>query len=399
MAVDVAKGEPAKGDQAKAEQEQDEAAKGAATTKASGEINRRLFALTGGPGGVRGRIALAAALGLGASATGVARLTVQGTAVAMVFQGRPFSEVLLVLLAVLLLPLLRIVLTMGQELVSHGTAAIMKVRLRALLYSHLLVLGPSYVSRRRTGEVLLNTVDAVEQLDTYFGRYLPQLVVAAVAPVGIFVFMAILDFPSAMIFLTFALLTLFAPTFFRAATRRGSWARRGAYSALAAEFVDSVQGLSTLKVFGRSGARGAMLAEKARSLYRATMKVLAVNIAAGGLANLCMALGAAVTLSWGAVRVSQGELDVRPLMIVLFLGVEVFRPLRELNQLYHQGLLAMSSAMGMFSVLDDQPDVRDAAESSQLPAQPSAALLSPVGSAQADLRLAHAGQATHAGQI
>ncbi|HEX2035299.1 MAG TPA: thiol reductant ABC exporter subunit CydC [Chloroflexota bacterium] len=320
-------------------------------------INRRLFALTGGPDGVRGRISLAAACGLAATVTGVARLTMQGTAVAMVFQQRPLLDVLLVLLGVLFLPLLRIVLTTAKELISHGTAAIMKVKLRALLYSHLLELGPSYLHKRRTGEVLLNTVDAVEQLETYYGRYLPQLVVAAVAPVGIFVFMAILDLPSALIFLAFALLTLLAPTFFRAATRRGSESRRGAYSALAADFVDAVQGLATLKVFGRSGDRGAMLAEQARSLYRATMKVLAANIAAGGLANLCMALGAAVTLCWGAVRVSEGTLGIQPLMIVLFLGVEVFRPLRELNQLYHQGLLAMSSAMGMFSLLDDQPDV------------------------------------------
>ncbi len=370
---------------------------GTAAQRPGGEINRRLFALTGGPDGVRGRIALAAALGLGATVTGVARLTMQGIAVAMVFQGRPLTEVLLVLLTVLLLPLLRIVLTMGQELTSHGTAAKMKVKLRALLYSHLLVLGPSYVSKRRTGEVLLNTVDAVEQLDTYFGRYLPQLVVAAVAPVGIFAFMAILDLPSALILLTFALLTLFAPTFFRAATRRGSQARRGAYSALAAEFVDSVQGLATLKVFGRSGARGAMLAEKARSLYRATMKVLAVNIAAGGLANLCMALGAAVTLCWGAVRVSEGQLDIRPLMIVLFLGVEVFRPLRELNGLYHQGLLAMSSAMGMFSVLDDQPDVRDPAGASQVSGPVNRAAGAPAAGAPAGAAAPVAASAAGAG--
>ncbi|HEX2516526.1 MAG TPA: ABC transporter ATP-binding protein, partial [Chloroflexota bacterium] len=332
---------------------------GEPTTQARRDINRRLFALTGGPDGVRGRIALAATFGLLATVSGVARLTMQGSAVAMVFEGAPFGEVALVLLGVLLFPVLRVLLVMAQEFTAHGTAARMKVKLRALVYDHLLQLGPAYLHKKRTGEVLLNTVDAVEQLDTYYGRYLPQLVVAALAPVGIFFFMVWLDPPSALIFLTFALLTLLAPTFFRAATRRGSWARRGAYSVLAAEFVDAVQGLATLKVFGQSGRRGDLLAEKARNLYRATMKVLAVNIAAGGMATLCMALGAAITLCWGAVRVSQGELGIAPLMIVLFLGVEVFRPLRELNQLHHQGLLAMSSAMGMFSVLDDQPDVVD----------------------------------------
>ena len=338
------------------------------------DTSRRLFALTGGPEGVRGRIALAATFGLLATVTGVARLTMQGTAVALLFQSPlpPFTDIVLVLAGVMLLPLLRIVFTMAKELTAHGTAAIMKVKLRKVLYAHLLTLGPSYLHKRRTGEVLLNTVDSVENLQTYFGQYLPQLVVASVAPVGIFVFMAILDLQSALIFLTFALLTLFAPLFFRKATHSGAAGRQSAYKSLAAEFVDSVQGLPTLKVFGRSESRGAMLATKARDLYRTTMKVLAVNIAAGGVGTLCMTLGAAITLCWGAVRVSQGELDIRPLMIVLFLGVEVFRPLRELNQLYHQGLLATSAAIGMFSLLDDQPEVVDAASRGVSPASSTA---------------------------
>ena len=323
------------------------------------DINRRLIALTGGPGGVRPRIALGAILGLLATVTGVARLSMQGTAVAMVFQGAAFKDVLLVLLTVMALPILRIVFTMSKEFIAYGTAAIMKVRLRRLLYAHLLTLGPAYLHKRRTGEVLLNTVDAVESLETFFGQYLPQLVVASLAPIGIFVYMAILDLPSALIFLTFALLTLFAPIFFRAATRRGAINHRAAYKNLAADFVDSVQGLPTLKIFGRSGDRGAALTLKARELYRSTMKVLAVNIAAGGVGTLCMTVGAAVTLAWGAVRVANGDLEIRPLLIVLFLGVEVFRPLRELNQLYHQGLMATSAAVGMFSLLDDQPDVLD----------------------------------------
>jgi len=304
---------------------------------------------------------LAAALGLAATVTGVARLTMQGTAVAMVFQGAAFSEVLLILLAVMGLPLLRIVFTMTKEFTAHGTAALMKVKLRRVIYAHLLTLGPAYLHKRRTGEVLINSVDSVEQLDTYYGQYLPQLAVSIVAPIGIFVFMAILDLPSALIFLTFAVLTLLAPIFFRRATRSSGRNRNLAYKALAAEFVDSIQGLTTLKIFGRSQDRGATLAEKARDLYRATMQVLAVGIAAGATGTLFMTLGAAVTLAWGAIRVSQGELDIRPLMIVLFLGVEVFRPLRELNQLYHQGLLATSAAIGMFSLLDDRPDVVDPA--------------------------------------
>ena len=320
------------------------------------DINLRLIGLTEG---VRLRIGLAAACGLGQTLVGVSRLAFAGAAVAMVFEGHSFSDILPLLIGLIVLPLVRTVFMTAKELISHGTAALMKIKLRRLLYTHLLTLGPGYLQKRRTGDVLINTVDAVEQLETFYGQYLPQLIVSSIAPIFIFIFMAVLDLHSAVIFLFFALLTLFTPTFFRRAIRGTSGWRQQSYSALAAEFVDAVQGLATLKVFGQSEQRGRELGRKAYDLYRATMAVLALNIGASGIANACMALGAATALSWGAIRVSNGTLDLTPLMAVLFLGVEVFRPLRELNQLYHRGLAAMASAIGMFGLLDEQPDVVD----------------------------------------
>ena len=349
------------------------------------DINLRLIGLTKG---VRLRIGLSAACGLGQTLVGVSRLAFAGTAVAMVFQGRSFGEILPLLIGLIVLPLVRTVFMTAKELISHGTAALMKIKLRRLLYTHLLTLGPGYLQKRRTGDVLINTVDAVEQLETFYGQYLPQLIVSSVAPIFIFIFMAVLDLHSAIIFLFFALLTLFTPTFFRRAIRGTSGWRQQSYSALAAEFVDAVQGLATLKVFGQSEQRGRELGRKAYDLYRATMAVLALNIGASGIANACMALGAATALSWGAIRVSNGTLDLVPLMAVLFLGVEVFRPLRELNQLYHRGLAAMASAIGMFGLLDEQPDVVDPrtnGQAVQLPtvAGPSAANASANGAGTA----------------
>ncbi len=312
--------------------------------------------------GVRGRIVLAALFGLGAVTTGVARLSLSGTAVAMVFEQKPFAEIILILLGVLFLPMLRIVFTMAQQFIAHETAAKMKVTLRTKLYAHLLRLGPGFTQKQRTGEVVVKAVDSVEQLETFFGRYLPQLVVAGIAPVGILIFMTILDWHSALIFLLFAVLTYIAPTFFRRATYRASRGRWQANRALSADFIDAIQGLATLKIFGRSGEWGRMLAGRAQALSTSTMKVLGINIASGGVSMLFMSLGAATVLAWGAVRVDQGTLDLTPLMIVLFLGVEIFRPLRELNQLYHTGLLGTSSAIGMFSLLDEQPEVVDVAD-------------------------------------
>ncbi|MCY4436864.1 MAG: thiol reductant ABC exporter subunit CydC [Chloroflexi bacterium] len=319
----------------------------------------RLASLTKGS---RSRIALAALFGLGAVTTGVARLSLSGTAVAMVFEQQPFMEILLILLGVLALPMLRIVFTMAQQFIAHETAAKMKVKLRTALYTHLLRLGPGFTQKQRTGEVVVKAVDSVEQLETFFGRYLPQLVVAGIAPVGILTFMTILDWQSALIYLLFAVLTYLAPTFFRRATYRASRGRWQANRELSADFIDAIQGLATLKIFGRSTEWGRMLADRARALSTQTMKVLGINIASGGVSMLFMSLGAATVLAWGAIRVDQGTLDLTPLMIVLFLGIEIFRPLRELNQLYHTGLLGTSSAIGMLSLLDEEPEVADAAD-------------------------------------
>ena len=174
------------------------------------------------------------------------------------------------------------------------------------------------------------------------------MIVAALAPVVIFAFMALIDLRTGIVFLVFALLTLVIPNLFHRWTRDRSMARRDAYGALGADFLDAVQGLATLKAFGQSRARGEVLARRAHDLFRTTMGVLAANSATGALTILGITGGAAVALAWGAIRVSHGDLELRPLLIVLMLGVELFRPLRELVQLYHEGMIAMSSAEGYF---------------------------------------------------
>ena len=209
----------------------------------------------------------------------------------------------------------------------------------------------------------MSLAEGVERLEAFFGRYLPQMIVAALAPVLIFAFMAIIDFRTGLVFLAFALLTLVLPNIFHRWTRTSSMARRDAYGALGADFLDAVQGLPTLKAFGQSKARGLLLADRARALFRTTMGVLAANSATSALTILGIASGAAVALAWGAVRVSDGELELRSLLIVLMLGVEIFRPLRELVQLYHDGMIAMSSAEGIFDIMDAPVDVADAATS------------------------------------
>ena len=309
---------------------------------------------------VRWRIIISAVVGMLAVAAGVARLAVAAVIIVEVVRGNATFESLtwpLVIMAGLIVA--RAYLQYLQEVMSHHTASLVKVKLRERLYEHSLALGPGHFDSSRTGDALMSLAEGVERLEAFFGRYLPQMIVAALAPVVIFIFMALIDFYTGLIFLAFALLTLVIPNLFHRWNRERSMARRDAYGALGADFLDAVQGLSTLKAFGQSRARGELLAERARNLFRTTMGVLAANAATGALTILGITGGAAVALGWGAVRVADGELELRALMIVLMLGVEIFRPLRELVQLYHDGVMAMSSAEGIFAIMDSPVTVRD----------------------------------------
>jgi ATP-binding cassette subfamily B protein len=319
-------------------------------------FDRRLFSFTEG---VRWRIALAAFLGLLAIPVVIWRLGLTGATMARVFEGEGIPDIAGVLVLIAGLVLLRAVLQFSKEQVAYATAMLVKTRLRARLYDHVLQLGPGQFDRRRTGDATLTLVDGVEQMETFFGLYLPQLVIAALTPIVIFAVMAFLDLRTAAVFLVFALATLIAPAIFHRANRNSSMARRVAYANLGSDFLDSMQGLPTLKAFGQSKARGESLGERARQVYRSTMWVLAVNIATGGVTLLGISAGAATALAWGALRVEAGTLELRTLLIVLLLGVEVFRPLRDMTVLYHQGMVATAAAQGIFGMLDSKPEVTE----------------------------------------
>ena len=309
--------------------------------------------------GVRARIAAAVALGLLAVAAGVARLALLGWMGARIFEGDSFGSLTWLIIATALVTLARSALLYAKEEIANGTAVQVQFRLRERLFERVMALGPAYFDRRRTGDVTVGVVEGVEQLETFFGQYLPQLLVAAIAPIGVFVFMAFLDLPVAAIYVGFALFTLALPALLQRQNAAASLRRRDAYGAFAADFLDSIQGLATLKAFGQSRRRGDALAARAQEVFRTTMGVLLHNAMAQGLTILAITVGAAVALALGAVRVENGAMEIAELLVVLMLGVEVFRPLRELSQLFHQGLLGVAAAQSVLEVADAEPEVPD----------------------------------------
>ncbi|MBR0662865.1 ABC transporter ATP-binding protein [Roseomonas hellenica] len=298
-----------------------------------------------------------ALLGLLALAAGIARFAFLGVVLARVFGGAGLAEVLWPLAGAVAAVLLRGLLDHARTAAAHRTAAAVQTRLRTALFDRIAALGPAWFAGERTGGVMLSMVDGVEQLQTFFGQYLPQLAIAACAPIAIFAFIAFWDVPVALVLLSAALLTLVLPALVHRADRRAAMVRQKAFKAFGAEFLDAVQGLPTLQAFGQSRSYGEKLATKARALYQSTFWVLALGVVTRGITDTGMALGAAVALILGAHRVGAGEMSLEALLVVLMAGTEIFRPLRDLRSVLHQGMVGQSAAIGIHALLDATPAV------------------------------------------
>jgi ATP-binding cassette subfamily C protein CydCD len=320
-------------------------------------IEPRLLAFTRG---IRARIAGAVALGLLSVSLGVARLGLLGWLIGQVFAGRTLAELVWPALLIGVVMVLRGASEHWRAVVAHENAARVQKRLRRTLYDKIASLGPGTVGRQRSGGLTLSLIDGVEQLETYFGQFLPQFLIALLTPLLIFVVVALIDLPVALVMLGFALVALFAPALWHKMDVANSRARQVAYASFAAEFLDSIQGLATLKAFGQGKVRADKLEVEARDLFRRTMWVLGTNTLARGITDTAIACGAAAALIYGAVRVESGAMALTSLLVIMMLGVEIYRPMRELRTVLHQGMVGLSAAQGIYKILDDHPAVADA---------------------------------------
>src|SRR5579862_9018820 len=317
-------------------------------------FDRRLWALTRG---LRGRILLAIALGLGAAAFGIARFALLGTLLARVFAGAGGGVIALLAIGVGAAVLLRALLDHARTIIAHENAGRVQEALRGRLYDKVAQLGPAWFAGERTGGVMLSLVDGVEQLQSFFGQYLPQVSVAALTPLAIFGFIVWWDPPVATVMLVGALVTLVAPMVFNKTEGGRGQVRHQAMKSFGSEFLDAVQGLPTLKAFGQSTAYGTRLAARARQLSDTTMRVLSTSVMTRGITDAGVAVGAAAALALGVWRVSHGLMTIEALLIVLMCGTEVFRPLRDLRSVLHQGMVGQSAAAGIHALLAADPVV------------------------------------------
>jgi ATP-binding cassette subfamily B protein len=317
----------------------------------------RLWTLTRG---FRGRIAWSIVMGLVSSLIGIARLVLLGWLLGMALTGASLDKLMVPGVATVGVILLWALWDYLRIMNAHHTSVKIQRNIRAMIFDHVVKLGPARFAHSRTGDITTAAIDGVEHLGVYYGKYLPCFFVALMTPPVIFLFVAYLDVTVALALLAAALFTLFAPALFHNWDSKNALARSIAFKDFSSLFLDALQGLATLKAFGRSGDFAETLGNKADRLTHTTKWVLATSAMTRGITDTGIAIGAASALAIGAFKVIEGTMDLGTLLIVLMLGVEVFRPLRDLRNALHNGMLSLSSSKQIFSLLDEKPLVADA---------------------------------------
>ncbi len=268
--------------------------------------------------------------------------------------GRPLGLLLVVIL-------LRAVVVGGGEVAGARVAVQVKTDLRHALVKHLLALGPIYVQGERTGELTAAAVQGIESLEAYFSQYLPQLASAALVPLAILLFVLPLDWLSAVVLaLTAPLIPLFMILIGQAAaalTRR----QYTLLGRLSAHFLDTLQGLTTLKVLGQSQSQARAIAIVSDRYRLATMEVLRVAFLSALVLEIVATISTAIIAVEVGLRLLAGDLAFQPALFILVLAPEFYLPLRLLGQRFHAAASGASAAGRLFEILSQPVAGRPAA--------------------------------------
>ncbi|HEX8990774.1 MAG TPA: thiol reductant ABC exporter subunit CydD [Anaerolineales bacterium] len=258
----------------------------------------------------------------------------------------PWMELLLAIAAA------RALLVWINEVAANCVAVHIKKDLRERLFAHILALGPAYTRGERTGDLTTAAVDGIEALDAYFSQYLPQLVISAAVPVAILVLVFPLDPLSGIVLLLTAPLI---PFFMYMIGRGAEAATKEQYetlSRLSAHFLDSLQGLTTLKLFGQSKAHARNIAAVSEQYRDTTLKVLQVTFLSAFALELLATVSTAIIAVEVGLRLLYGQLQFQEALFLLLLAPEFYLPLRMLGVRFHAGMAGTSAARRIFGIFD-----------------------------------------------
>ncbi|MGH2630193.1 MAG: ABC transporter ATP-binding protein [Actinomycetota bacterium] len=303
-------------------------------------------------------------LGIVVAATRIATGIALAVAIGRAFDGEPASRVFPLLGLAVALVALRSVCTAVQEGWMAGASVRITADLRRRLIDGILRLGPGWVANERSGELEAVLVDGVEKLDAYFRLFLSKVIVAGISAIAIVVVIVLVDPVVGAVVGGFALVLVLLPSVeYRAlGSHMTFWSET--YRPLAAEFIDDLQGMPTLKMFGAARRRGAELFRRADDLRDAAIRLLKTSALFWGLMAFVAGAGVAAALAVGSFRLADGVMTTSQLLLVLLLAGECFLPAREIHEAMHLAVWGMSKCERAFSVLSTRPAVTAPADPS-----------------------------------
>jgi thiol reductant ABC exporter CydD subunit len=248
---------------------------------------------------------------------------------------------------------IRAALSWAADAAAAHAAAGIKHELRSRVFARLLDRGPVFVETQQSGELITLLTGGVEAVDAYFAQYLPQLVLAAAVPATVAAVVLSRDLLSGVVLVVTApLIPIFMYLIGRMANARSrrQWldmARLGAF------FLDTVRGLTTLKVLGRAREQVAAIGRVSEAFRSSSLAVLRVAFVSALVLELVTTLSVAVVAVEVGLRLLGGRLEFESAFFVLLLAPEFFLPMRRLGAAFHAGLAGVTAAARLFELLED----------------------------------------------
>ena len=229
-----------------------------------------------------------------------------------------------------------------------------KKTLREMIYKKLLRLGSSYKEQANTSEVVQVAVEGVDQLETYFGAYLPQFFYAMLAPLTLFGVLSFVNFPSAIVLL------VCVPMIPVTIILIQRWAKKllskywGQYTALGDTFLENLQGLTTTKIYQADAFKHKEMNEQSEHFRKITMKVLTMQLNSITVMDLIAYGGAALGVILATTQFRAGYVDLAGCILIILLAADFFLPMRLLGSFFHIAMNGMAASDKIFRLLDLQ---------------------------------------------
>lgn len=235
---------------------------------------------------------------------------------------------------------------------SYAASVDVKRILREKIYEKLLRLGASYKEQISTSEVVQLSTEGVEQLETYFGRYLPQLFYSLLAPVTLFIVLSFVNMKTSAILLICVPLipiSIVAVQKFAKKLLNKYW---GIYTNLGDSFLENLQGLTTLKIYQADEQKAVQMDEESQHFRKITMKVLTMQLNSTSVMDIIAYGGAAVGMIVALLEYGRGNTGLAGTLTIVLLASEFFIPLRLLGSFFHIAMNGMAASDKIFALLD-----------------------------------------------